>query len=264
MKKLLNISFLILLLVALIVLPAFTDLEHLRKTYQSFTVEILNPSDRAMITQDEIRNLVKKNFGEIEGSPTSVIDLIKLEKIILDNPYVSACEVYKTMDCDLVLKARVRVPLVRIINENDEQFYLDLTGCAMPLNPAHPSLVPIANGKIADHYMSLDKTEKSLGSFPASSVLQQIYPVAYYLSKDEFLNSFIDQIYIHENLEMELIPKMGSQVILFGNAEDAREKLENLKIFYKKVMRRIDWNEYKTINLKYKNQVVCLKNMNYE
>ena len=40
---------------------------------------------------------------------------------------------------------------------------------------------------------------------------------------------------------------------------DAREKLENLKTFYLKVMNRLDWNIYKVINLKYKNQVVCSK-----
>ena len=56
----------------------------------------------------------------------------------------------------------------------------------------------------------------------------------------------------------------GSQVILFGNAEDAKEKLENLKTFYQKVMSQMDWHVYKSINLKYKNQVVCSKYLNYE
>lgn len=264
MRKALNISFLFILLVAIIVLPAFTDMEHQHKPYRDFRIEILNPSPQAMITSEEIENLVKKHFGEIKGSPASVIDLVKLEQIVQDNPYVSACEVYKTMECDLVLKATVRQPLVRIINDNDEQFYLDLTGCAMPLNPAHPSHVPIANGKITDHLMSLDKSEKPLSTFPEKSVLHEIYPVAFYISRDEFLKSFIDQIYIHDNLEMELVPKIGKQIILIGNAENAREKLENLRIFYKEVMRKIDWNEYKLINLKYSNQVVCLKNINYE
>jgi cell division protein FtsQ len=58
---------------------------------------------------------------------------------------------------------------------------------------------------------------------------------------------------------MELVPKIGKQLIIFGDAADAREKLENLATFYRKVMSQKDWDLYKTINLKYKNQVVCSK-----
>ncbi|HNQ82773.1 MAG TPA: hypothetical protein PLW31_01340 [Bacteroidales bacterium] len=260
MKKLLNILFLIFLMAAVIILPAFTDLEHHRNVYREFTVEVLNQTDKSLITTSEIHELVRKNFGEIKGSPVSIIDIDKMEKLVDGNPYVSACEVYKTMDCELIMKARVREPLVRIANRQGEQFYLDLNGCAMPLNPAHPSHVTLAGGNISERLMSIDKSEKPLDKFDRSSVLHQIYPVAYAISRDEFLESFIDQIYIHENGEIELVPRVGSQIILLGNGEDAAEKLENLKVFYRKVMRNIDWNTYKTINLKYKNQVVCIKN----
>jgi cell division protein FtsQ len=79
------------------------------------------------------------------------------------------------------------------------------------------------------------------------------------ISKDSFLESFIDQIYVNEKKELELVPKIGTHEIIFGTAENAAEKLENLKTFYQKVMNKLDWNTYKTINLKYTNQVICLK-----
>ena len=63
---------------------------------------------------------------------------------------------------------------------------------------------------------SIDKSERPLIAFPDSSVLRQIYPVALLISRDEFLKSFIDQIYVNENKEMELVPKIGSQEIIFG------------------------------------------------
>lgn len=259
MKKILHISFIVILVAGTIFLLAFTDQEYQRGTYKSFRIEVLNPSEEAMITLEEIRELIVKNFGEIEGSPMAAINLIELEAKVLSNPYVSSCEVFQIIGGGLVLKARVREPLVRIINQDDKQYYLDYAGCAMPLNPAHPSHVLIANGLISDHYVSLDKSERPLTSFADSSVLHQVFPVAYYISKDKFLKSFIDQIYINENKEIELVPKIGSQHIIFGNAVDAYEKLENLKTFYQKVMSRMDWNVYKSINLKYKNQVVCSK-----
>lgn len=259
MKKIIHISFWVILLAGTIVMLAFTDIEHNQRSYKSFRAEIINPSETAMITLEEINTLVTEKFGEIEGSPVTGIDLNDLENTVLANPYVSKCEVFQTMDGNLEMKVMVREPLVRIINENDIQFYLDYNGYAMPLSPSHPSHVLIANGRVKEYYFSPDKTERPLSSFPDSSALQQVYPVAFYISQDEFLKSFIDQIFINENHEMELVPKIGSQAILFGNADDAKEKLENLKTFYQKVMNQMDWNVYKTINLKYKNQVVCSK-----
>jgi hypothetical protein len=38
--------------------------------------------------------------------------------------------------------------------------------------------------------------------------------------------------------------------------EQISEKLENLKTFYQKVMSRMDWNIYKSINLKYE-LIIC-------
>jgi len=264
MKKFLHISLILILVAGTIFLLAFTDQEYHRKICKSFRVEVINPSEQAMITSEEITSLVIDKFGEIEGSPIARIDLYQLEKTVLGNPYISSCEVFQTIGGNLVLKARVREPLVRVVNLEDEQFYLDVTGCVMPVNPAHPSHVPIANGFIADQFISLDKSERSLNAFPDSSVLHQVFPVAYFISKDDFLKSFIDQIYITQKKEIELVPKIGSQAIIFGSAVDAHEKLENLKTFYQKVMCNIDWNTYKSINLKYKNQVVCLKYIEYE
>jgi cell division protein FtsQ len=259
MKRIMHISFIVILIAGTIFLLAFTDMEHNKRSYKSFRAAIINPSETAMITLDEINDLVTEKFGKIEGSPVTGIDLHDLEKTVLANPYISKCEVYQTMDGNLEMKVVVREPLVRIINENDIQFYLDYNGYAMPLSPSHPSHVLVANGCVKEYYFSPDQTERPLSSFPDSSALQQVYPVAWYISQDEFLKSFIDQIFINENHEMELVPKIGSQAILFGNADDAKEKLENLKTFYQKVMNQMDWNIYKTINLKYKNQVVCSK-----
>jgi cell division protein FtsQ len=264
MKKVLHISFMAILIAGAIILLAFTDLEYQQRTCTSFRIDVLNQSEEAMITSAEITDLVTDKFGKIEGSKIARIDLYQLENMVRDNPYVSSCEVFETIGGDLELKARVREPLVRVVNQDDDQFYLDVTGCLMPISAAHPSHVLIASGFIADKYISLDKSEKSLNTYPDSSVLHMVFPVAYFISKDEFLKSFIDQIYITEKKEIELVPKIGMQTIIFGDASDAREKLENLKTFYRKVMSNLDWNTYKSINLKYKNQVVCLKHIEYE
>ena len=259
MKKILHISFMIVLVIGTFFLVSFADQKHLVQRYKSFRIEILNPSDDALISEKEIRDIIAGRFGDIEGAMISMINLSELEKTVLDNPYVSVCEVYQTIGGSLIMKILVRAPLVRIMNDHGQQFYIDHSGYMVPVSFNHPSHVIVANGNISDRLVAIDKTEKPLSAVPDSSVLRQIYPVAMGIAKDSFLKSFIDQIYINENKEIELVPKLGSQEIIFGTAENTTRKLENLKTFYLKVMSRLDWNTYKTINLKFNNQVVCSK-----
>lgn len=259
MKKILTIALTVLLVTGAVFLLAFTDQQHQSKSYKSIQVEIINPSDDAMITADEISEIIRENFGEIKGTLMTRVDLDRIESMIRNNPYVSSCEVYQMLGGELTLKARVRKPLVRVINEDLKQYHIDYTGCLMPVSTSHPAHILVANGRIPDSYVSLSKSEISLSSYPDSSILRQIYPVALHIVEDEFLKSFIEQIYVNDNGEMELVPKIGTQNIILGDATHAAKKLQNLKTFYREVMSKTDWSLYKTINLKYKNQVVCAK-----
>jgi cell division protein FtsQ len=54
-----------------------------------------------------------------------------------------------------------------------------------------------------------------------------------------------------------MIPKLGNQLIVFGDATDVDIKLAKLKLFYKEVMVKAGWNNYSVINVQYKNQVVA-------
>jgi cell division protein FtsQ len=87
-----------------------------------------------------------------------------------------------------------------------------------------------------------------------------VYKLAEFITNDKFWNSQIEQIYVNNNYEFELIPRVGSHIIELGRAEDLNEKFENLKILYLRGFNNLGWNQYEKISLKYKNQVVCTKN----
>jgi len=58
---------------------------------------------------------------------------------------------------------------------------------------------------------------------------------------------------------MELIPKVGNHLIIFGDTSQMSQKFENLILFYRKGLTKVGWDKYNIINLKFKNQVVCSK-----
>ena len=76
---------------------------------------------------------------------------------------------------------------------------------------------------------------------------------------DPFYSALVEQIYLSNVGEYILIPKVGQQKIILGPYEEIEDKLERLKIFYKQGIPYEGWQKYKSINLKFKDQVVCKK-----
>jgi cell division protein FtsQ len=77
-----------------------------------------------------------------------------------------------------------------------------------------------------------------------------------FIQRDPFLMAMIDQIDINPQRQFELVPKIGEQIIFFGDASDLDLKFEKLKLFYKKIIPVYGWSKYSKINLAYKGQLV--------
>ena len=69
----------------------------------------------------------------------------------------------------------------------------------------------------------------------------------------------LEQIYVHPDKEVELIPRVGNHRILLGTFDHFEEKLANLRLFYEQAIPKMGWEKYSIINLKYRNQIVCTK-----
>jgi cell division protein FtsQ len=80
------------------------------------------------------------------------------------------------------------------------------------------------------------------------------------LREDKFMDVFIDQLYYSTPGEIILIPKVGRTRILFGAPDRIAEKFENIKAFYSEVVAETGWDRYETIDLRYRDQIICKQN----
>ena len=76
---------------------------------------------------------------------------------------------------------------------------------------------------------------------------------------DEFWDALIEQIVVMKDNEVVLIPKVGNFRIVVGALEGVEKKMENLRLFLQEGIGLKGWNVYKEINLKFENQVVCVR-----
>ena len=83
------------------------------------------------------------------------------------------------------------------------------------------------------------------------------------IENDAFWRSEVVQIVAHTTpggaLEVDLVPRSGRHTIRFGRLEDTEAKFGRLLRFYEGGLSRIGWDAYRTIDIRYNDQVVCRK-----
>lgn len=216
-------------------------------------IKILIPGADNFIEREEIDAILKQNEGQLIGRNLADINLHAIEEKIKANPYIALSTVYADMDGVIHIEINQRQPLLRIINLNGQDFYIDDQGLKMPVSSNFTANVLVANGKIMEHFTG--KVDTLI-----TSMASDLYKTALFLKKDSLWDSQIEQIFVNDKDDIEFIPRVGNQRIILGNADSLETKMSNLLTFYKKAMPKVGWDTYKSINIKYTNQIVCEKN----
>jgi cell division protein FtsQ len=182
------------------------------------------------------------------GKATGSFNLKKLEAELEKNVWIQSAELF--FDNNEVLKVVVqeREPIARVFSLTGTTFYIDHELTMLPLSDKFSARLPVFTGFPSD---------KKILSKADSSLLGDIRTISLALQKDSFSMAMVEQVDITAQRMFEMIPKIGNQLIVFGDATDVEAKLQKLKLFYKEIMVKAGWNNYSVINVQYKNQVVA-------
>lgn len=205
--------------------------------------------NNGFVTRSEVRSLVESSGLEIRGYPISQINTRSLEHLLEENPYIRNAEVSTDISGRLEVAIEQRIPLVRILPTGSRGYYLDREGTMLPLSDRFTPLIMLATGMLPQ---SMKEGQMNLQ-------LAEIHEFCSFLSENRFWNDQLVQIYVNKGGEYELIPRVGAHHILLGSMDQWETKLRNLELLYRQGFSRYGWNKYKTINLKYTNQVICTK-----
>lgn len=216
-------------------------------------IQIL-PDSIHFLSKSDIENIVRLN--RLPKHPTMgdvyQLSISAMERRLQENKYVLQARVYGGLDGILHIDVQQRRPIVRIFRPDGLSYLVDENACKMPITERFNPRVVLASGMISEGFRG--KTD-SLYSIVARNLLQ----IASFVDKHEFWKAQIEQIFVTDSSEFILVPKVGNHTIELGDANDLENKFRNLFVFYKDVMNYQGWNTYKSINLKYKNQIICRK-----
>lgn len=225
-------------------------------------VNISDKSTNSFVSESDVLGMLKNKGQGFLNTPIESINTNDLEEIIQVHPSVNKADVYRKITGELEIQISQRKPLLRVINNAGESYYIDDEGYVMPLSSKYTAHVLVASGNIHASYakwskINLREPDTTIVN-KSNKVLLDLLQLADYIYQDNFWQAQIEQIYVHGK-EYELIPRVGTQLILFGDLSNINQKFNKLKALYEQGMPQVGWNKYKTINLKYNNQVICTK-----
>ena len=194
------------------------------------------------ITKKEVAAMLEKKGVSPIGKHLDRIRTKTLEQALSKHPLIDEVECYKTPSGKLCIEVTQRIPILRIMSANGENYYLDNKGTVMP-----PDAKCVAHRAIVT------------GNVEKSFAMKDLYKFGVFLQNNPFWEAQIVQINVLPGKEIELVPRVGNHIIYLGKLEHFEDKLKRLKTFYEKGLNQVGWNKYSRISLEFGNQIICTK-----
>jgi cell division protein FtsQ len=235
----------------LVVLMSFIEIKKAEVVCKD--VKIYIPGSQYFIDKKEVENILQLSSFTLVGRKIENINLHVLENRLKANPFIEYAKVYADMDGVIMIEISQRQPIMRVMNQFDQDFYIDKNGLKIPLSNNFTARVLAVNGFIEEPFGNKIDTLRT-------ALAKDLFKTVSFIRRDSLWDAQIAQVYVNAGHEIELIPRVGNQRILLGSADSLELKFQNLRAFYKQALPQVGWDAYKLINIKYANQVIGVKN----
>ena len=204
-------------------------------------IVISDSIEQSYLRENYVRDLMQKNKISPEGQKISQIDMPGIETALRDDAYISDAKCFHTATGRLCIHVKAMQPILHVIAQNGEDYYMDQSGECMPAENFNLNL-NVATGQINKDFAK-----------------EKLIELAGYIYDDTYWNERIVQIHVVSNKKIMLTSRYGEQKICLGDIDNLEEKFSKLKLFYEEALPKIGWNKYETINLAFNGQIVCTR-----
>jgi cell division protein FtsQ len=238
-------------LIGLVILMTAVSIKSQEQACQHIQIVIMG--DESFVEQKDVMSFVEQKYGELIGRTLTSIPTHEIEADLRGIPHVLQAVVYAEASGTLHIRIEQRKAVIRIYNMGGSSYYIDELGLKIPVSSTYVPRVLVANGYIREPFGEVLDSMKT-------DLVKDLFVTAEFIRKDSLWSNQIVQLYINENEEIELVPRVGEQQIILGDARDLPDKFNKLHLFYTRVVPKTGISAYKSVNLKYANQLVCERN----
>ncbi len=244
-KRILKIFGVIVLIAYLAVCGYVWRIGQPERVVSKLDVVICDSAESQFVGNRDVMRIIHSSVSlNPVGKKIREFNAYRLEKVLEQNSLIGNADCYPTPNGTMRIDIYQRKPIMRIKSTRlSSDVYLDTDGRLMPYKATrHAVNVPLVTGYVT----------KETATGP-------LYEFAKFLNGNKKWRHRIVQIYVDEDQSIRLVPRKGDFTILLGSIDNFEKKLARYEVFEKKVLETKGWNTYKTINLKFNDQVVAVK-----
>lgn len=221
-------------------LVSFSAQRHACQDLKKINIKIDHESGTYFVNDSLVRKIVDGKKLRISEVPLGNMNISQIEKALDKSSFIRKSQVFQDINGEMSVEITQEMPFARI-NTGSDEYYLTRDLTKIPLSNLYSAEVMLVGGRITKKdYKGL----KELIMFISADKLLKKHIIAV---KKQQPNSFI------------LLVNKGDYVIEFGELKDFKNKFEKLKLFYNQYLGKVGMNYYKTIDLKFNNQIVATK-----
>lgn len=253
-KKILSIVTWVLTAAALTALFVFAREDYLNSPIKALTVNIERESDSGFIKG---RNILADIDGLRHSSNIGTVNLLAIQKRLEANPWIERSTSYIDLDGILNINVTEYDPVMRVFSKEGKSAYLTTNNVCIPTSRLYTPHVLVANGSFT---LRSDSTSYALcDTLMEDHALIEALHIFKAIERNAFMQSCIGQLYRNHKGDFDIVVKDIEAQVILGDTCLIDDKLRRAEIFIKQKTGTAEIKEMKTINLKYKNQVVCTK-----
>ncbi len=183
-----------------------------------------------------------KNYPQrIAGTPIMQLDAAKIERYLRNMNLFEEVSCMLTSDNRLLVQALPLVPVMRVFTD-DKSYYINKSGKYIEALPEFYTNVPVVKGDFTKRFTP-----------------KELVPLVNKIETDQFMKEVTGMLVARDRNNLLIVPRIRGHVVNFGDTTRLDEKVGMLKLFYRKVMPKKGWNEYDTISVKYRGQIVATR-----
>jgi len=193
------------------------------------------------LNEKEIARILKKAKLYPVGRNMQEVNIRQIEEVLQAHELIENAEVYKTPSGHVCIDITQRIPIVRVMAANGDDYCIDSDGSVMPHTNYACDLL-VVTGHVSKPY-----AQKTLSA------------VATIINNNQFWKNQTVQLNVLSDGSLELVPRVGEHIAYLGQPTDIEMKLERLRKFYQYGLSQAGWNQYSRINVEFSNQIICKK-----
>ena len=217
-----------------------------KKSIHAVKISITNPAAANFLNASYIQRILHTQFGDdIANQSVNGETISKVERFLNKNSWIQNAEAFIDVNNNLQVEVEQKIPFIRVFEQNGASYYLDRTLHPIPLSESYtPVLMAVTNVPSAAYATKLN-TFKSIAF------------IADYIEADTFWNAQTQMIVVRDTNDFAILTALGKQLIILGDTSNLNNKLSNVFLFYRKLLKKIGWNLYTTIDARFDGQLIA-------